>query len=270
MTVGNALGPLAHRVRLGLPVEGRRIVDSHAHLGALGQMYVQEPGIDSIIALLDRLGVEAYCPSAHVAISSDYRWGNDLVAEAMNRYPGRILGYIVINPNYPQDILPEIERCLVRAPFIGLKFHPEWHGYAPDGPNYEPALAVADEKRMVVLSHSWGSADYLERVSQRFSGATFIQAHTGAFWRGYAPLDFFEVTRRRSNVYLDIVGSVVWYGALERLVQEVGSEKILFGTDCPFEDPGLALGRVAFTQLSETAKEQILGLNMLEILSRRR
>jgi predicted TIM-barrel fold metal-dependent hydrolase len=269
MTQASTLGVLAWRARMGLPLQGLHIVDCHAHLGPLGLMHVREPDADQIVALLDRLGIEAYCPSANVAIGSDYRWGNDRVAEAMLRHPGRILGYIVVNPNYAEDVLPEIERCLARAPFIGLKFHPAWHDYPPDGPNYEPALVCAHERGLVVLSHSWGSARYLEQVSCRFPGASFIQAHTAAGWKGRVPVDYFEVARWRHNVYLDTALSLAWYGAFERLIEEAGSENVVFGTDCPFEDPALALGRVVFARLSDAVKERILGLNMLEILARR-
>jgi predicted TIM-barrel fold metal-dependent hydrolase len=262
--------PIAARVRRGLPLQGVRVVDCHAHLGALAELHIADPGADGLVALMDRLGVESCCPSAHLAIGADYRWGNDLVAEAMAAHSGRILGYVVVNPNYPQDVLPEIERCFARAPFVGIKLHPEWHGYPPDGPNYEPALGYAHERGLAVLSHSWGPASHLERVSRRYPGASFIAAHVGAAWSGRTPLEHLRVARERPNVYLDTVISVVWYGALERLVAEVGEGSVLFGTDMPFIDPGVALGRVAFAGLRDDARERILGGNMLEVLSRHR
>jgi predicted TIM-barrel fold metal-dependent hydrolase len=270
MMGSDTLDSFARRARAGLPLTGVRIVDCHAHLGAYAPMHTPAAGTAQMVGLMDRLGIEATCASSLTACGSDYRWGNDQVSQAMAACPGRVRGYVVVNPNYPEDTLPEIERCFARAPFIGLKFHPEWHDYPPDGPNYEPALAYAQERGLIVLSHTWGTADYLERLSRRYPNATFIQAHTAAGWRGHIPLDYFRVARARPNVYLDLVISVAWYGALERLVDEVGSERLLFGTDAPFLDPSIVLGRVAFARLPDTDKARILGLNMLEIMARQR
>jgi uncharacterized protein len=270
MTVAINLGATARRVRLGLPLQGVRIIDAHAHVGNLAVMHMPESDPAALVLEMDRLGFEAICASEFLAIGSDDRRGNDQMAAAMACYPGRFLGYIAVNPNYPDEVVPEIERCLAQRPFVGLKFHPEWHDYPPSGPNYEPALAYAQERGLAVLSHTWGSASYLEHVSVRYPDAMFIAAHVGAAWNGRTPLEYAAVARRRPNVYLDTAISVTWFGALEQLVKEAGSEHVLFATDVPYIDPGVALGRIAFADLPDSTKERVLGMNMLDILARRR
>jgi uncharacterized protein len=268
MREAESLGVYARAVRLGQALSGVRIVDCHTHLGVLAQLHVDEPEVAQLAGVMDRLGIQVSCPSAYMALGGDYVWGNDVVAAAMSTYPGRYLGYIVVNPNYPEDMLPELERCLARGPFIGIKLHPDYHDYPPDGPAYEPALAWVNERGMVALSHNWGSAAHLDRVAQRYPRVTFIQAHTGGAWKGRVVSDWLELARRQANVYLDVAISVTWYGALERLVKAVGSDKVLFGSDCPFIDPAVVLGRVACSRLPDAAKERILGANMDAILGR--
>lgn len=270
MTQPTDPGRLAEAVRAGQALRGVRIIDCHTHLGTLSQLHVDQPQAAQLVSLMDRMGVEAACPSANMAISGDYRWGNDEVAAAMAAHPGRFRGYVVVNPNYPEDILPEALSCLDSAPFIGLKLHPEWHDYPPDGPAYEAALSLANERGLVVLSHNWGSAQHALQIAKRYPHLSVIQAHTGGAWRGRAPTDWTAAARAQANLYLDIAISVCWYGSLERLVSEVGSDKVLFGSDSPFVDAAPALGRVAYARLPDADKERILGLNMLEIMARRR
>lgn len=256
----------ARSVLRGLPLSEVRVVDCHAHVGHMASLHIPETGIVEMIAHADRLGIETLCLSALEAIYADYRMGNERIASAMLEHPGRVRGYVVVNPHYPEDILPEIERCFAAAPFIGLKFYTTGHEYPPDGPAYEAALGYAHEHGLVVLSHNWGSADYLDRVSQRYPRAHFIQAHSAASWRGIAPLDYLRVTKTRPNVFLDLAVSMAWYGALERAVADAGSEHLLFGTDSTFLEPAVAVGRIAFAQIPEQDKVQILGLNMLRII----
>jgi predicted TIM-barrel fold metal-dependent hydrolase len=105
-------------------------------------------------------------------------------------------------------------------------------------------------------------------VAAQYPRAGLIQAHTAGAWDGRTPNGFWAVARQHPNVYLDIAISIAWYGALERLVATVGADKILFGTDAPFVDPAVAVGRVVFARLRDSEKERILGQNMLDLLAR--
>lgn len=77
-----------------------------------------------------------------------------------------------------------------------------------------------------------------------------------------------DVVNRRNNVFIDLAISRVREGNVEWLVKEMGSDKILYGTDTPFFDPRPAFGRVAFAEINEQDKKNIFGLNMLNLLNR--
>ena len=44
-----------------------------------------------------------------------------------------------------------------------------------------------------------------------------------------------DVLRERANAYADTVLSVVPYGGLEKLVEQIGADKLVMGTDVPFQ-----------------------------------
>ena len=81
--------------------------------------------------------------------SDNYRYGNDIVIDAVERYQ-TILGYITVNPNYPEDMENELKRCLAINGFIGIKLHPECHGSAVDSINYNAAFELANEEKLPI------------------------------------------------------------------------------------------------------------------------
>ena len=51
-------------------------------------------------------------------------------------------------------------------------------------------------------------------------------------------------------------------------MENVGAERVLFGTDSPMRDPRPQFGWLAYARLSEADKLAILGGNMRRILER--
>jgi predicted TIM-barrel fold metal-dependent hydrolase len=53
---------------------------------------------------------------------------------------------------------------------------------------------------------------------------------------------------------------------IEQLVNEAGADRVLFGSDTPLMDPRGQLGKIITADISDKAKEQILGLNAQRLL----
>lgn len=238
------------------PVPPSGIIDAHGHLGQWHSTYVHAGDAEGMLASMDRLGIQATCVSAFDAIGSDFRRGNDLVAEAMRRYPGRFLGYAVVNPNYPECMETELTRCFEELGFHALKFHCDLHQHPADGDGYRPALEYAQAHGLAVLIHGRITAALLEQYPQ----AQFLSAHVGG-WDGRSRNEMVDLARDHSNLYLDLASSVASPGALERLVEAVGAGRIVHGSDYPLMDPAYQLGRVLYAEVDETAKERILKRN---------
>jgi predicted TIM-barrel fold metal-dependent hydrolase len=130
---------------------------------------------------------------------------------------------------------------------------------------YQAAFAYAGEHAIPILSHEWGNPGFLEELSGRYPQIDFIIAHTG-FWNGRSDFQYAGVLRQRANVFVDLAYSNVYYEVLERMVEQVGAEKILWGSDFPLHDLGYQLGRVLFSKLDDAQRTMILGGNMLRIL----
>lgn len=250
----------------GLALNDILIIDCHNHIGPWKAFNVPNNSAEGMLVSMDRLGIDKVCVTAHSSIGPNYRYGNDIVRSAIERYPDRFLGYVTVNPNYPEDMENEIRRCLSIKGFIGIKMHPSCHGSAIDNSNFDVAFEVADEKRLPILIHVWGREDVaaIDRLSGRFPDAQFIMGHAGGDIKSMSYA--MDVVNRHDNVYVDVAISLTYEGNVEWFVKEIGSKRVLFGTDMPFFDPRPALGRVAMADISDEEKKDIFGLNMKRIL----
>ncbi len=253
----------------GTALEGEFIVDDHAHMGPWNNFNVPEGGsAAAMVRSMDTLGIDVTIASPHIAIGPDYLEGNRQVAEAAEQFPDRILPYITINPNYPlEEIEAEIRHWHDTTGIKGFKLHPSLHKATTLDDGYTPVYEYCQEHGLPILSHCWNGEGGLEKViatlSERYPAVSFLNAHSSSTWEVIE--QNCKVAREYEQYYLDLAGSVLLYGGLETMVERVGAEKILFGTDVPFIDPRPGLGRMLCARISDEDKRKILGLNAKRI-----
>jgi predicted TIM-barrel fold metal-dependent hydrolase len=260
----------------GLVAEGRpldeaglTVIDAHAHLGPYFNFYIPKPDAASMVAVMDRLGVQKACICSIPACSADIPRGNDMTAAAVRAYPDRFVGYASTNPHYPERVLPELERAFDQLGLSWIKLHPSMVDYPISGPAYKPVWRFASERKTVVLSHTWTGGSIcapkqFAPLAQEYPDVTFILGHSGGAPHGYA--EAIEVANQHQNIYLDLCRSVMSSVWVERIVGEVGADRVLWGTDFPFLDPVYLVGRLAYAKLADEAKRKVLGENAQRLL----
>lgn len=246
----------------GLPLRDEFVVDAHGHLGRYGMFDMPGSTAGAAVAVMDRVGVDVLCVSHVLSLVGDWARGNDLVAEAMEQFPGRFVGYAVVNPNYPAGIGAELSRCVPKLGMRGIKVHAGLHEYPVDGPAMMPVYEyAADNGGLPVLGHGFGDAGAMAKLSARFPGVPFIIAHSGGGYQGRYPEAVIELAAERENLYLDVCSSVVPHGGIEALVERVGAAKVLFGSDFTWQHVTHQIGRVLLADLPEADKRTIIGGN---------
>ena len=240
------------------------IIDAHGHLGRWEATHIPGGDAAGLVRSMDACGVAAICVSAFAAIGPAPREGNDLTMAAADAHPGRIYGYVGVNPNFPDEVRPELERCLAHPRMRAIKLHAGIHAYPVDGDAYLPAFEIAHERGLCVLIHGGGARE-LRGLARRYPRANLLWAHVGG-WDGRTPSDMVEACRECPNLYADLASSVAYFGALEALVERCGAHKVVFGSDTPLLDVRFALGRVLFSALDEPAQARVLGGNAGRLL----
>lgn len=263
------MNELMKMARLGETLSGLEIIDLHGHLGRVN-FAIPDDEAAGVVRTLDRLGVTSIACSAMRCMMpsmATVRAGNDDILAAIRACPGRILGYFALYPESESAVRAEAERCLA-AGFMGIKLHNS-NGYAYDLPALAPAYEWAHRLHLPVLLHTWGDAASMQqigRMAQRYPAAVFLLAHTGA---GDVQQNV-RLIREHANVYGDLAYSRSPRGLVRRLVDEVGADRLVWGSDMIFFNIAHQLGKVLGADLSAEDRARILGGNARRILDGRR
>jgi len=258
---------LQEKVLRGIPLTDDLIIDAHCHMGYYPVFNVPAPSAADMVRWMDRIGIRACIAAHHAAIGPDMSYGNDEVLQAMSDFPGRVYGYATVNPNYPaSEVVAELERCLAGG-MVGVKIHPDLHQLAVDDDKYRAVWEWTNEHRLPLLSHtSTGGRNPVKAfgsLAGTYPNVSILLGHSGFGSEGAE--QSIEACLEHPNVYCEITGSVVVYGTLERMVNRLGAERVLFGTDLPFLDARPQVGRVAFAKIGDDDKRKVFGLNAARI-----
>jgi predicted TIM-barrel fold metal-dependent hydrolase len=272
--LGTAVAP---RPAAGEPPEHPvRVIDCHAHLHHHSRKSWEDDD-RRLIEVADRLGIDQLCCSIltprRPATPEGFRECNAWLAEAIGRYPGRILGYSYVNPGYPREALEEVRRCVEERGFIGIKLYNE---HRATDPVVFPIIELAIELRVPVLHHAGhlhyflesqpniSDGGHLAELAGRYPEAMLICAHIcgGGDWEWTI-----KALRHSPSVYLDTSGSVIDDGVVEMAARVLGVDRLLFGCDMSMT---AGVGRIRAAELSAADRAKVLGGNMQSILGRRR
>jgi predicted TIM-barrel fold metal-dependent hydrolase len=246
------------------------IIDAHTHLLGyyLNGWYTAFQETATVITLMDHLGIDAIVTAPHTLVSGDAEATNEATIAAAAEYPGRIYGYIFV---YPHDDLAIVRKIIARyaahPSFVGFKLLPGYHGSLL-APAYAYALDFAAEHGCPVLTHLWGSspgAAEVEAIVQTRPALKLLAAHQGG---GSADCTdaLVAVMREHPHVTMELCGSLYNHYALENLVEMVGDERIVYGSDLINLDPRYDFGQVVFSTLPDESKSKILAGNFLRLL----
>lgn len=250
----------------GQKLDDFNIIDSHCHIGHWHNFYIPENNAEGMLKSMGSLGIEIACITAHASIGPNYKYGNDIVMEAVKKYPERFIGYVTISPHYPEDMKNELKRGFSVPGMLAIKLHPSSHRCPIDYKNYKIAYETAEQKKCPILIHVFSIVDVgiVNKLADLYPGAQFIMGHAGGDVRSMEVA--IEAVNRHSNIYVDLASSSAFEGNVEWLTKEMGSQKVLFGSDMPFYDPKPTFGRIAMADISNDDKANILGLNMKKLL----
>ncbi len=247
------------RVRAGKPLDHIPVVDLHAHLaGASDYYYIPYSDSDAVVAYLDRFGID-HSLNFPITINSDPAVGNRHVYQAVKRHPQRLSALTMLHAQFPED-WPELLREGHAAGTRGIKLIAAYQGAGDDAMDWSPAFDYAHDKKWMVLSHSWGTAQTLERWAKAYPKLILICGHATGTYR--------DVVSSYDNVYQSTCAAFCAgrHGRIEPLVNQMPVDKILHGSDALDLDLGTSIGPVAYADISEEAKEKILGRNAAALM----
>lgn len=253
-----------------LSLKQELVIDSHAHLGWGGCFYVPDPSVQRLVRFMDSLGMDRVVCAHLGAIEWDPEYGHAEMERAIQESEGRLCGYLIYNPHYPEEYLASIKKYLGKPGFVGIKIHPAWHRCPPGAQGYWPIWDFARDTGLPVLSHTWDydpdnpkqdlSVPQLFReVAVKYPKVKILLGHSGGRYNGHVAA--VELAQECPNIYLDLAGDSFLLGLIEYFVGQGLADRLLFASDLTWIDPRPNLGSILYARISDDDKRKILGLN---------
>lgn len=235
------------------------IIDIHNHVGV-------RPGAkqtpEELLKKMDKAGVDK-C----VIFPQTRTCPNDVVLKATKDYPDKFIGMIMVNP-WHKDAQDKLKEGL-EAGFTGLKLHPYVDAFPLDYHELlDPIFKICEEYKAPIICHCTGDNPYsmpqqFEEMARTFPNVILIMAHSGMIWAVDAAI---RISSRNKNIYLGT--STTLTSHIEKALEVAGADKILMGTDSPFNMHELEIQKIKMAIKDPEDLKKVLGENASKIFLR--
>ena len=106
--------------------------------------------------------------------------------------------------------------------------------------------------------------DEIRKVVEKYPDVTYICGHSFFGDEDHA----FDVFKDAENVYFELTAVPLMRGFVERIVQNIGSERMLFGTDLPWFSTFHGIGTVLSADITDEDRKNIFYKSGDKLLSR--
>jgi predicted TIM-barrel fold metal-dependent hydrolase len=259
-------------------------------------------GVDVQVLSLSAPGLEQFDPVVGTALA---RSANNVLAEIIERFPDRFMGYAALAPKNPAQAADELERCVKELGFKGWNTHSNYGDSYLDDERYRPILERAEKLGVPIYIHptvpaipqvrgygfalagaafGFGIETSLCMMRLIFSGVfdqypnlKIILGHLGeglpfvlkridwAYRRPFHPKARPPLAKKpsdylKNNVFVTTSGNY-FTPAFMCTYEALGIDRILLGTDYPYEDPDECLQFLEGLPLTKKEKDKIYGIN---------
>jgi predicted TIM-barrel fold metal-dependent hydrolase len=227
------------------------IFDPHMHIGSFPMFDVEldEAGLVALFEEFDYEGGIVFHPD------------NRMILEAVERIPNAWALYWA-NPRIEPSA--DVAASFLDHPkFLGVKLHPLLDGFLPADPAIRPVVELAAERELPILIHS-GHAPFslpwsIEELAVAVPAAKIVMAHMGHGNIVYINAAI-DIADRRPNIWLETSG-MPSHTKVATAARRIGLERVLYGSDAPFHDPGMEIRKVQASGLDDDEVAQVLSAN---------
>lgn len=237
-------------------------IDAHAHIGQFGSWAGVEGTPDVLLSFMDEYEIEKT-----VLCAKDHN-GNEGVLEAWRQHPDRFWPLVYVNPTEgAEECRRKIERYVDQEGFKGIKMNPLRHAFVADDEMVDPVMEEAEKRGIPVFIHS-GHPPYslpwsIALLAERFPKVKVVMIHMGHGHGVYIDAAI-KMAKRHPNIYLEMSGMPMGV-KIKQAYEEVGADRIMFGTDFPFHHPSVEIQKVLTCGLPEAVQEDVFYNNVKKL-----
>ena len=241
------------------------IIDGHIHAGYWSpRMFL---GRGSSFKGMEECLIETGIDGA-ILTATDQRNNDAVLAFIAESNKRKYWFFPWVNPAVKDD-LDYVRRN--RRLIHGIKLHPSCDKVRVTDARTEPFLRFARDEGVPVMIHCgrWqemSSYRFALDVAGEYPTVRFVLSHMGGDTPELEMATIDGITGADlGNVFLGIEG-VREYWAIQRAVDEVGADRVVFGSDYPLGHPRMYMGLVDALELTSEQRELIMGRNALRLV----
>lgn len=262
------------------------LIDFHAHVfpdklakGAVASLAAKAhftPYTDGTLAetrkLMKEQGVDVFV-ALNIAVSPRTERSVNDFAISLLQEEG-VVPFGSVHP-YSENAFSELER-LKKAGIQGIKFHNEYQDVYVDDARAEEIYRACAELGLIMLFHGGADRGFLppikttpermRRAIDKCPEGKFVVAHLG----GQDMVGDSVRYLADSPAYIDVsfASKTAEIGEAEDCIRAFGAERVLFGTDCPWDTPAETTAYLRKMRLSDAEREAIFYKNALGLLEK--
>ena len=237
-----------------------------------GRMPYTRGLVEQLETRMDEWGVDMACvlpiatkPSQQIVI-------NDWAAKLPETHP-RLIPFGTVHPD-AEDIEEELAR-ITELGLYGIKLHPDYQHFMVDDPYLDEMYElIADTGLPLVLHAGWDcySPNLVHcpperslKLIKRHPRLKLVLAHLGGNDRWEQVLEL--LAGLDGELYFDTSFTDNCPDELmTAIIRKHGAERILFGSDCPWESALRMAEKILRLDITDGEREKIFGLNAAELL----
>ena len=234
-------------------------IDAHAHIGVFDGWAKLSLTADELIAQMNEFDIEKTLLCSQP---------NELCLDAVNKYPDRILGMVYPNPYDGQKAVDMIYDYVQNKGFKGIKCNPLKQAYVADDEIMDPIMQAAEDLDIPVFMHC-GHPPYslpwsIALLAERFPKVKLTMIHMGHGHGVYIDASL-KMAKRYPNLYLEMSGMPM-PSKIREAYEEVGHDRIMFGTDSPFHPAAVESQKVLCSGLDKRGMEDVFYNNAAKLM----
>ncbi|MCC7497096.1 MAG: amidohydrolase family protein [Bryobacterales bacterium] len=226
---------------------------------------------DEVAALAAGAGIDRAVITSTRSLFVSWPDGNQEARQAAAARPERLIAFAVAGPGELSHSL-DAHRLELDNTVRGVRLFPQFHTYHL---LYEPfvdllceqaaALRIPVQLPLRVLMN-WGmpmlDLGWMAAIVGRHPATPWILSGLNYFHELRVGL---ALMRRYPTVYLE-TSCIQGFDAIRKVVEEVGSDRLLFGTGLPLQNAAAGMAKVCHARISDAGREAVLGGNALRLL----
>lgn len=223
--------------------------------------------IEDILAVMSRNGINECALANNLSVKEDVLECNRNLLDLCKSHPEAIPALTLLPPvstdefytkNQLLDIISENKRLF-------FKMYPKQHGFIFRDWQLSWVADVLEETGVpLLLSFEEAEARDIAEVKKLYKNMKIIITNTAQFMNRV----YLQLCKYFGNVFLDTSNTIEYMG-IETFCEELGSEKILFGTNMPRKEPYDNIFSLLYADISQEEKENIAFRNFDKLVETR-